>query len=86
MPSWELFEAQPREYRDTILPPNQRTRLSVEAGATNGWSRYTGLDGANLGMTTYGASAPGPVLMQQFGFTPAHIADAARKLIQGQQQ
>ena len=86
MPSWELFEAQPQEYRDTILPPNQRTRLSVEAGATNGWSRYTGLDGANLGMTTYGASAPGPVLMQQFGFTPTHIADAARKLLQGQQQ
>ena len=81
MPSWELFEVQPREYRDAVLPPDQRTRLSVEAGATNGWARYVGLDGASVGMSTFGASAPGGVLLERFGFTAAHVAEEARKLI-----
>ena len=81
MPSWELFDAQPREYRDAVLPPGQRTRLSVEAGAVNGWGRYVGLDGASIGMSTFGASAPGAVMLEQFGFTPARIAAEARKLI-----
>lgn len=81
MPSWELFDAQPQEYRDAVLPPGQRTRLSVEAGAVNGWGRYVGLDGASIGMSTFGASAPGAVLLEQFGFTPARIAAEARKLI-----
>ena len=89
MPSWELFDAQPQEYRDAILPPGQRTRLSVEAGAVNGWGRYVGLDGASIGMSTFGASAPGAVLLEQFGFTPARIsrgspqADKPGKLING---
>ena len=81
MPSWELFDAQPQEYRNAILPPGQRIRLSVEAGAVNGWGRYVGLDGASIGMSTFGASAPGAVLLEQFGFTPARIAAEARKLI-----
>ena len=81
MPSWEFFEVQPREYRDAVLPPDQRTRLSVEAGATNGWARYVGLDGASVGMSTFGASAPGGVLLERFGFTAAHVAEEARKLI-----
>ncbi len=81
MPSWELFDAQPKEYRDAVLPPNQRARLSVEAGAVNGWARYIGLDGTSIGITTYGASAPGNVVLQQFGFTPARVAQEARKLI-----
>ena len=81
MPSWELFEAQPREYRDAVLPPDQRTRLSVEAGAANGWACYVGLDGASVGMSTFGASAPGGVLLERFGFTAAHVAEEARKLI-----
>ncbi len=83
MPSWELFEAQPREYRDAVLPPAHRTRLSVEAGATNGWARYVGLDGASIGMSTFGASAPGGVLLEQFGFTAAHVVEEARKLVNG---
>ena len=83
MPSWELFEAQPREYRDQVLPPGNRARLSVEAGATNGWARYVGLDGASVGMSTYGASAPGGVLLEQFGFTAARVADEARRLVRG---
>ena len=81
MPSWELFDAQPQEYRDAVLPPGQRIRLSVEAGAVNGWGRYVGLDGASIGMSTFGASAPGAVLLEQFGFTSARIAAEARKLI-----
>ena len=83
MPSWELFEAQPREYRDHVLPPGNRTRLSVEAGATNGWARYVGLDGASVGMSTYGASAPGGVLFERFGFTANRVADEARRLVRG---
>jgi transketolase len=83
MPSWELFEAQPREYRDHVLPPGNRTRLSVEAGATNGWARYVGLDGASVGMSTYGASAPGGVLFERFGFTAERVADEARRLVRG---
>ena len=83
MPSWELFEAQPQEYRDQVLPPGNRARLSVEAGATNGWARYVGLDGASVGMSTYGASAPGGVVLEQFGFTAARVADEARRLARG---
>ena len=81
MPSWELFDDQPQEYRDAVLPPGQRARLSVEAGATNGWARYVGLDGASIGMSTFGASAPGGVVLEQFGFTAARVAEEARKLV-----
>ena len=83
MPSWELFEVQPKEYRDAVLPPGQRARLSVEAGATNGWAKYVGLDGASIGMSTFGASAPGGVALEQFGFTAARVVEEARKLVNG---
>jgi transketolase len=86
MPSWELFDAQPKEYRDSVLPPNQRARLSVEAGATIGWARYVGLDGASIGMSTFGASAPGGVALENFGFTAARVAEEARKLVNGEQK
>ena len=81
MPSWELFEAQPGEYRDTVLPPGNRARLSVEAGAINGWARYVGLDGASIGMSTFGASAPGGVALERFGFTAARVVEEARRLV-----
>ena len=83
MPSWELFEEQPKEYRDQVLPPNLRARISVEAGTTKGWERYVGLDGASVGMTTFGASAPIGVLYEKFGITAANVADKARKLVKG---
>ncbi len=83
MPSWELFEEQPQEYRQHVLPPDIRARVSVEAGATTGWERYVGLDGAAVGMETYGASAPGGVLFEQFGFTADRVAGEARKLVAG---
>ena len=59
MPSWELFLAQPPEYRDSVLPPAIRNRVSVEAGATLGWHRFVGLDGIAIGIDRFGASAPG---------------------------
>ena len=83
MPSWELFEGQPEEYRRSVLPPDRRARLSVEAGESSGWARYVGLDGASIGMSTFGASAPGGVLLEQFGFTAAHVVEEARKLANG---
>ena len=85
MPSWEIFEAQPKEYREAVLPPGNRARVSVEAGATNGWARYVGLDGASIGMSTFGASAPGGVALERFGFTAARVAEEARSLAKGQQ-
>ena len=83
MPSWEIFEAQTSDYRDSVLPPEQRARVSVEAGAANGWARYIGLDGVSIGMRTFGASAPGGVALENFGFTAAHIAEEARQLVNG---
>ncbi len=78
-PSWELFEEQPEEYRDSVLPPHIKARVSVEQGSTMGWARYVGLTGATIGMHSFGASAPMAALMKKFGFTPDAVAAAARK-------
>jgi transketolase len=77
MPSWELFEHQPQEYRDSVLPPSVTARVAVEQASTMGWARYTGLTGAVVGMKTFGASAPLKVLQQEFGFTPDKVVAAA---------
>ncbi|MEI8000986.1 MAG: transketolase [Actinomycetes bacterium] len=77
MPSWELFEAQPDEYRDDVLPPGVPT-LSVEAGVSLGWSRYAD---DSVAIDRFGASAPGPTLMREFGFTPEAVAGRARSLL-----
>jgi transketolase len=78
MPSWELFEQQPVSYRDAVLPPSITARVAVEQASMLGWDRYAGADGATLGMTTFGMSAPFPVLQQEFGFTTARIVALAR--------
>jgi transketolase len=78
MPSWELFERQSEEYRRTVLPPSIKARVAVEQASTFGWCRYTGTDGAILGMKTFGASAPLKVLQKEFGFTPDHVIAAAK--------
>ena len=83
MPSWEMFDAQPKEYRDQVLPPSLRNRVSVEAGATQGWERYIGLDGISVGMNGYGASAPAGVLYEKFGTTAERVADESRRLVNG---
>jgi len=78
MPSWELFEHQSQEYRDSVLPPAVTARVAVEQASTLGWARYTGLTGSILGMTTFGASAPLKVLQEAFGFTKAKVVTAAK--------
>ncbi len=78
MPSWELFEDQPKEYRERVLPPEITARVSVEEASTLGWDRYVGLTGEKLGMETFGASAPLKQLQQRFGFTTDHVIEAAK--------
>lgn len=73
MPSWELFNAQPEEYRRAVLPPSVPFRIAVEAGTTQGWHRYTGDNGDVIGVDRFGASAPGPVVMREYGFTVENI-------------
>jgi transketolase len=81
MPSWELFAAQPQAYRDTILPPRVRARVSIEAGATLGWERWIGERGIAIGIDHFGASAPAERIAEEFGFTSAHIVRAANALL-----
>jgi transketolase len=81
MPSWELFDAQPREYRDGVLPPKVRARLAVEAGATQGWWRYVGDAGDVLGVDRFGASAPGDTNLREYGFSVDHVCERALKLL-----
>ena len=82
MPSWELFESQPEAYRESVLPSSVRARIAIEAGGKIGWERYTGLDGAIIGMDGYGASAPGGTNMKEFGFTAENVADTGRRLLE----
>jgi transketolase len=83
MPSWELFDIQPREYRDSVLLPSVRLRLAVEAGITQGWHRYTGDLGDVIGLDRFGASAPGGTVMREFGFTPENVLQRALALLRG---
>jgi transketolase len=78
MPCTEVFDAQPPEYREGVLPSWCRARVAVEAGTADYWRKYVGLDGAVIGMTTFGASAPAAQLFDYFGFTVAHVVDAVK--------
>ena len=78
MPCWRLFEAEDQAYRDSILPPTVKARVSVEEGSTFGWERYVGENGESLGMHFFGASAPLKALLKKFGFTAEHVVDAAK--------
>lgn len=78
MPSWELFDAQPQRYRDSVLPPQITARVSVEAGSTIGWERYVGRDGARIGMSSFGASAPANDVYRHFGITAEAVKKAVR--------
>ena len=80
MPSWELFGAQSREYRESVLPPSIRSRLAVEAALPQGWHRYVGDDGDIIGIERFGASAPGNVVMEKLGFTVTHVVERALAL------
>jgi transketolase len=82
MPSWELFEMQSPEYRESVFPSGVKKRLAVEAGVPMGWSAYVGDEGVIIGMTTFGASAPADVLMKHYGFTVENVMARARKLLE----
>jgi len=83
LPSWELFDAQPQAYRDTILPPSVLARVAVEAGVPQGWEKYTGAFGAVVGIENrFGASAPIKVVMEKLGFTAANVAARAAEVVE----
>ncbi len=81
MPSWELFDGQPAEYREAVLPSGVRARVAVEAGATLAWRRYVGLDGEVVGIDRFGASAPYQVNFEQLGLTAEAVTEAARRAL-----
>ena len=81
MPSWELFEAQSKEYRDSVLPPSVSRRLVVEAGVSQGWERYAGEKGAIMSVEQFGASAPGPTVMTHYGFSVENVCNRVFALI-----
>ena len=79
LPCWELFDRQPREYRDEVLPPEVTARVAIEQASTFGWERYVGANGAVIGMDTFGASAPLKALQTKFGFTPDRVVAVAKE-------
>jgi len=81
LPSWELFEAQPAEYRESVLPRGNRARVGIEAASAFGWVRYVTDDGVMLAMSGFGASAPAERLFTEFHFTPEHAMDAVRRVL-----
>ena len=81
MPSWDIFENQTQEYRDSVLPPRVKARVAVEQASTFGWERYVGTEGCVIGMKTFGASAPLKELQKKFGFEPEQVVTAAKELL-----
>jgi transketolase len=81
MPSWDIFDHQTREYRDTVLPPKVKARVAIEQASTLGWERYVGDSGHIIGMKTFGASAPLKELQRKFGFEPDRVVAAAKELL-----
>ena len=81
MPSWDIFEHQTREYRESVLPPAIKARVAVEQGSVLGWDRYVGAAGQVIGMKTFGASAPLKELQRKFGFEPERVVAAAKELL-----
>jgi transketolase len=85
LPSFHLFEAQDQDYRDSVLPPSVRARVSIEEASTLGWDRYVGAEGTMIGMHTFGSSAPLKDVLDEFGFTPEKVVEAARNLLEGKE-
>lgn len=85
MPSWELFEAQPQIYRDSVLPPAIHARLAIEAGTTQGWWKYVGGEGDVIGVDRFGSSAPGKIMMREYGFTVENVCHRATALFHERQ-
>jgi len=83
LPSWELFDAQPSKYRETVLPKSIKARISIEAGSPLGWERYVGDSGVVIGIPRFGSSAPGNVIYEKLGLTAQHVSEEAKSLLQG---
>ena len=81
LPSWEIFDHQPQEYRDKVLPPGITARIMIEQASMFGWERYVGSSGRMIGMKTFGASAPLKELLTKFGFEPGRIVEVAKELL-----
>ena len=81
MPSWDIFEHQPRSYRDSVLPPGVTARVAIEQGSVLGWERYVGPAGRVIGMQTFGASAPLKELLRNFGFAPERVVATAKEML-----
>ncbi|MED1666795.1 transketolase [Brevibacillus laterosporus] len=81
MPSFNLFDRQPKEYRDSVIPPHVKARVGVEMGSSLGWERYTGDHGAIIGINQFGASAPGDIIMKEYGFTVENVVKTAQSLV-----
>lgn len=82
MPGWDLFERQPQQYQDSVLPPDVRARVAVEAGASLGWRQWVGPDGDMVTIDRFGASAPGKVIFEKLGFTPENVAARAKAVLE----
>jgi transketolase len=82
MPSWELFEEEEPEYRESVLPEAVEARLAVEAGSPQGWHRWVGCKGDVIGVSTFGASAPGPTVLERYGFSVDNITSRALAVIE----
>jgi transketolase len=81
MPSWEVFEDQEAPYREQVLPDSIKARVGIEAGVPMGWERYVGDQGRVIGIQRFGASAPGAVVFEKFGFTPEAVVDAVKETL-----
>ena len=81
LPCWERFDAQDQAYRDSVLPPSVRKRVSVEIGVSLGWERWVGDEGAIIGLDHFGASAPAGTIFERFGFTADRVTDVARRVV-----
>ncbi|MEH7078921.1 transketolase C-terminal domain-containing protein, partial [Bacillus velezensis] len=81
MPSWDRFEKQSAEYKNSVLPPNVTKRLAIEMGSSFGWGKFTGLEGDVLAIDRFGASAPGETIMKEYGFTAENVVDRVKKLL-----
>ena len=76
-----MFDAQPQAYRNSVLPPEVKARVSIEASTPMGWERYVGLEGVAIGVPHFGASAPADVLYEKFGLTPDRVVEEATRLL-----
>jgi transketolase len=81
MPCWELFDKQSQQYKDSVIPPNVKARVGIEAGVELGWHKWLGEKGIFIGMSSFGASAPGKVCFEKFGITVDNVVTTAKKSI-----